>query len=153
MSWIDDPKKRVCAWQVRIPYSQDGQRRVWRKLVSLAAYGGTKESLRTVARLLRDEVMEKLGVHDPGLGIYHRQRSPRNASGVTGVRCGRYLVRGRPYEFWEARWKTREGKVGRKAFAVARYGARRAKELAIAARQEALRREAEKAVGIAATPR
>jgi AP2 domain len=141
LSWIDDPNKRVVGWLVRVPYTKEGKRVVWRKILSVARHGGTKEQVKIKALKLRDKMMRRLEVYDPGLGMFHRNRSKRNTSGVVGVRKSRYEKKGRrqAIEFWEARWKTADGEIGRKVFSIARYGSSRAKELAIQARAAALK--------------
>jgi hypothetical protein len=141
LSWVNDPSARVVGWRIRVPYTKEGKRVVWRKILSVARHGGTKEQLKIKAVKLRDEMMQRLEVYDPGLGMFHRNRSNRNTSGVVGVRKSRYEKKGRrqAIEFWEARWKTADGKIGRKVFSIARYGSGRAKELAILARAEALK--------------
>jgi AP2 domain len=147
LSWVNNPGARVVGWLIRVPYTKEGKRMVWRKVLSVARHGGTKERLKIKAVKLRDEMMQRLQVYDPGLGMFHRNRSNRNTSGVVGVRKSRYEKKGRrqAIEFWEARWKTADGKIGRKVFSIARYGSDCAKELAILARAEALKERGKEA--------
>jgi len=132
-------------WYIQVPFSRDGKRLVWRKSVSNASYGGTKSSLKQIALALRDEKMHELEVHDPGLGIYHRQKSHRNTSGFVGVRLSEEVRSGRTYLYWEARWRKPDLKIARKVFSISRYGFQRAKQLAVRAREKALRRRAKAA--------
>lgn len=127
-------------WYIQIPYSRNGERLTWRKLVSKARYGGTKRSLKTVALAIRDAKMDELQVYDPGLGIYHRKRSSRNTSGQVGIRLSEETRGGRVYFYWEARWREPDKRIARRVFSVLRYGSKRAQELAVTAREDALKR-------------
>ncbi len=139
MSWRADRRSTSEGWYIQIPFSRNGNRLVWRKLVSKHCYGGTKKSLKRIAIAMREEMMRKLGVHDPGLGIYHRQRSPRNASGLVGIRLTEEGKKGGGHFHWEARWRKADRKIARTAFSIARHGFDGAKRMAIAAREKGLR--------------
>lgn len=146
MTWREKPRERCDGWYIQIPYSREGQKVVWRKLVSKARYGGTKTSLKRIALAVRDRLMRKLRVHDPGLGIYQRKKSRRNTSGFVGVRLTEEGFKGSGYWHWEARWMRADGGVSRKTFSVTLYGSERAKRLAIAARENALKERGQAAM-------
>lgn len=65
---------------------------------------------------------------------------PRNvsSSGITGVTRIVTVVKGYEYEFWKATWTTKRGVKRSRQFSVNKYGERKSKKLAIAARREEL---------------
>lgn len=63
-----------------------------------------------------------------------------SASGIVGVTRITTQVKGYEYEFWKATWTIVKGKSQSKQFSIKKYGVRKAKWLAIAARKEALDR-------------
>jgi len=60
------------------------------------------------------------------------------ASGIPGVTRITTYSKGYEYEVWKASWTTRNGVRRSKQFSINKYGVRKAKWLAIEARQEAL---------------
>ncbi len=60
------------------------------------------------------------------------------ASGISGVTRITTRARGNEYEVWKANWTTRRGVRRSKQFSINKYGERKAKQLAIQARKEAL---------------
>jgi hypothetical protein len=70
---------------------------------------------------------------------YASLRKGNNKSGIVGVYRTTSVVKGHRYAFWVGSWTPWKGKKGMKSFAVGKYGEDGAKQLAIAARDEALR--------------
>lgn len=61
-----------------------------------------------------------------------------NDSGIAGVTRIVTKVKGGEYEFWKATWTDIKGKRTSQQFSVNKFGERKAKKMAIAARKEAL---------------
>ena len=103
-------------------------------------YGSKKQALAAAIRF-RDTVLKKQ--HLAAEGLWRRSLKRRtNVSGIVGV--GKYVRRHRKdgrlyvYHYWQAQWYA-DGKHHRRRFRIAKFGAKRAKELAIRARAAALR--------------
>ena len=70
---------------------------------------------------------------------YSNQRKSNNKSGIVGVYRTTSVTKGHRYAFWVASWSPWKKKKGMQSFAVGRYGEEGAKQMAIAARDEAIK--------------
>lgn len=123
-------------WQVKI--NRRGQRH--EPYFSDSVYGGKQQSL-TAAMKARDQLDRKC---PPYTRLERAQRiTQRTKSGVPGVRLltvQRRLGRNKQtYLFAIASWCPRPGVIKRRAFSVAKFGRRKAWQLAVAARQQGLK--------------
>ncbi len=109
LHWVEDPKSKLRGWKIRVPYFDHGRMKCRRKLVSESRYGGTKESLRTTAAGLRDQLIAELGSSPFGMGLFHRVKSSRNSTGYIGVYRIVKVERGEERIVWAARWVNCEG--------------------------------------------
>ena len=106
-------------------------------------YGGRSGALRAAIRFRDDQL---LALYPP---LLVRSRSPRNKTGIIGVTFENHRVGGRLHPRFVACWPSPDGRTVRRRFSQARYGARRAFELAEAARAagvEELERSARRAL-------
>ncbi len=143
LHWVEDPNLRVRGWKIRVPYFEEGQLKYRRKLVSEFRYGGTKESLRTIAARLRDKLIVEIGVSTFGIGLFHRGKSRRNTTGYIGVYRIVKVKKGEKGIVWAARWVNSDGKIVMRRFHATRHGEEQAKKLAIKARAEGTRQTAD----------
>ena len=110
------------------------------RLFSVGKLGASAER---AAIAERDAQMRRLGISGPK---HYREKFSRNTSGTVGVKRVRYINRqrynGTVYEYqrdiWVAEWWRRNGTLKRRTFSVNKYGAARAKALAIKARQKGI---------------
>ena len=134
---------RVRGWKIRVPYLDEGRLKYRRKWVSEFRYGGTKQSLRSVAIRLRDRLIGELGTSTFGVACFQRRKSSRNTSGHIGVSRNVQVRKGKIQITWAARWTDAQGKIVMRRFSVRRHGEERAKRLAILARAEGVQHTAE----------
>jgi hypothetical protein len=71
---------------------------------------------------------------------YANLQKGHNKSGIVGVYRTTGVTKGHRYAYWVGSWTPWKGKKGMKSFAVGKYGEEGAKQMAIAARDEALRK-------------
>lgn len=104
------------------------------KLFSDTSWGGARGALRA-ARAWRDAVVTEEAA---AARSAHRRtvRRKNTSSGIPGV--GRYVIRTTPV--WMAFWDDEDGRKRTKSFSVNAYGEDAARERAIAARRDALKR-------------
>ena len=143
LHWVTDPNLKLRGWKFRVPYFDEGRMKYRRMLVSKSRYGGTKESLRTIAARLRDQFIAELGSSTFGMGLFHRVKSSRNTTGYIGVYR---IVNGERREeeiVWAGRWVNSEGKIVMRRFHARRHGEEKAKKLAIRARAEGTKQTAD----------
>jgi AP2 domain. len=122
-----------CGYLVRVPGGTQ-------RLFSVGKLGASAER---AAIAERDAQMRRLGISGPK---HYREKFSRNTSGTVGVKRVRYISRQyykrRIYEYlreiWVAEW-WRDGKLNRRTFSINKYGTRRAKALAIQAREKGIR--------------
>jgi hypothetical protein len=136
LHWVEDPKLGVRGWKIRVPYFDKGSLKYRRKLVSEFRYGGTKESLRSIAIRLRDKLIAELGTSTFGVACFQRQKSRRNTSGHIGVHRYVLVRKGEMQVVWAARWVDAHGKIIMKRFFAKYRGEKEAKGLAIRSRAE-----------------
>ncbi|MEW6752822.1 MAG: AP2 domain-containing protein [Candidatus Latescibacterota bacterium] len=98
-----------------------------------ATYGGRRAAL-VAAQRYRDELLLCRVPPDTRIPRWP-PKNKRHTTGVLGVSRETYRVNGRAYQRYVATWPDPEHGTQRRRFAVRRYGRRRARELAIAARQ------------------
>jgi hypothetical protein len=134
---VDDERSRTHSCLVSVQRNK----KIYHKHFSDVVYGGKRKALQA-AKAWRDGIKER---HRP---LTKREfasiRRRNNRSGVPGV-CRYANVDWRNGQkhyrwHWVASWATQPGKSKQVKFAVAKYGEKRAFELACAARRRAVRR-------------
>lgn len=131
---IDHAPKRDHAWIAQVQVRE----KVTIRRFSDGRYGGKQRALKAALRF-RDTLLR--GAHDPDYWYWRRNRKRRNnTSGIVGV--GRYVSRDRgamERASWQAFWDGPDGRRHIRKFSVEHHGERRARELAIRARKDAMR--------------
>lgn len=132
---IDNERTRTHSWHVAIRTKNQAVTRHF----SDSVHGGKRKALKA-AIAFRDEMLAKLRNSD--YSAWLRRKRSNNTSGIVGV--ARYVnvtansEHPLEYPYWQAFWRDREGKRHTRTFSVLRYGERKARQLAINARQSAL---------------
>ncbi|HYD59585.1 MAG TPA: AP2 domain-containing protein [Noviherbaspirillum sp.] len=104
-----------------------------------SVHGGKRKALKA-AIAFRDEMLTKL--RDTEYASWLRRKRSNNTSGIVGV--ARYVNisqasgRRQEYPYWQAFWRDHEGRRHTRTFSVRMYGERKARKLAILARQAAV---------------
>jgi hypothetical protein len=133
ISRIDDQKKKTHGWYVRVFFKG----KMTSKFFSDARYGDAQTGLAEAVRY-RDELERKLGKPRSERTVV--KRSPRNQSGVIGVRrrTKRSGSKGRKggYEVYEVTWSPRPGQMKRTSVSIERYGEAEAFRLACEIRKQ-----------------
>ena len=136
ISRIDQPEKRTRGFFVRL--SREG--RIYNAFFADKTHGGKRRALQAA----QQHYQKLLREHRP---ISRRRRAQtlrrRGASGIIGVQ--EILIRRPGYQqkYWRAVWSPRRYLVRSRMFSTRKYGARKAKALAIRARKEGLRNMAD----------
>lgn len=125
-------------WEVRM----HRRRQKFSKFFSDRAYGGKRAGL-AAAREFRDRLDEKVRPVDRVSRM--KAVSSRNSSGVPGVRLRENVVVRNGWEYtymnWEASWTPKSGgRRVKRQFSILKYGDEKAFEMAVRARETALRR-------------
>lgn len=119
ISRIDDAKKKTHGWYVRVYFKG----KMHSKFFSDARFGDKDQGLQEAIKH-RDELERKLGKPRSERTVV--QVSPRNRSGVIGVRRRRKSSgkKGRPggYEVYEVTWSPGPGKMKRTSVSIEKYG-------------------------------
>ena len=119
ISRIDDTKKKTHGWYVRVYFKG----KMHSKFFSDARFGDKDQGLQEAIKY-RDELERKLGKPRSERTVV--QVSPRNRSGVIGVRRRRKSSgkKGRPggYEVYEVTWSPGPGKMKRTSVSIEKYG-------------------------------
>ena len=119
ISRIDDPKKKTHGWYVRVYFKG----KMHSKFFSDARFGDKDQGLQEAIKY-RNELETKLGKPRSERTVV--QVSPRNRSGVIGVRRRRKSSgrKGRPggYEVYEVTWSPGPGKMKRTSVSIEKYG-------------------------------
>lgn len=134
---IDHEASRTYAWRVTL----QRRNKIVIKPFSDAIYGGKRKALKA-AREYRDALLLQHSVFDHQIWVRTRLRK-NNTSGIPGV--ARYEVVAnhntkRRVTFWLASWVNENGASRKRKFYVSRYGEHQAKRLAIAEREQQLKR-------------
>jgi len=129
--------KLISGWEVRI---QRRRERV-QKFFCDSKFGGKRSALRA-AQGFRDTTEAKLKpmtVADRAL-----QPSARNHSGTVGVRRQHQVDRRGEfeyhYDYWVAQWTDGLGRRKTRSFSVGQFGEKKARQMAVAARQDGVKR-------------
>ena len=119
-------------WNFRLRFAG----RIESSFFSDRSYGGKKNAL-VVARMYRDARLKQLGPKDVMRRI--GRKSSRNSSGVVGVsRTAIMTTNGKKYICWSAQWPLLSGKHCIRRFSILKFGEKKARQLAIQARNEGL---------------
>ena len=133
---IDNAQKRTWAWLVQVQRNCE----IDIKMFSDGVYGGKRKAL-LAAIAFRDQLLAKESFYD--YQIWRRSILRRNnTSGIPGVARYEKIANpatGRRDIFWLASWVDEYGASRKRKFSVLRYGERKAKQLAIAAREQQLK--------------
>lgn len=130
-------RKRFAGWEVRLQRRGDKVQ----KFFNDRRFGGKRLALKA-AQLFRNELESKL----KPLSVADRAQSPsvRNQSGTVGVRRHHQVDHRGEYEYhyyyWVAQWTDGLGHRKTKSFSVEEHGEKKAKQLAIAARNNGVKR-------------
>ena len=120
-------------FQVRITR----QGRQWCKLFSDSVWGGQRKALKA-AREYREELLEDLSHLVPTRREICDKNRGRSSTRIAGVRLVRETdasaLKGY-YEYYLAEWCPEPGVRRKRQFSVLKYGKRKAKQLAVAARK------------------
>ena len=132
---IDQPEKRTHGFFVRV------QRRgkICSGFFTDLRYGGKAKAL-AAAELFRDELVKVAGpsaLNDRKAWAQIPRRP--GASKIVGVQKVVDRRTAKPQIYWRATWSPVPGVVQKKLFSVSKWGARKAKELAIKARRAGVR--------------
>lgn len=132
---IDQPSHRTHGFFVRL------QRRgkIHSAFFTDCSHGGRKQALAAAQRHYR-KLLAKLGLaKQTPRRRWAEIRRRKGSSSIVGVQ--RMVLRraGKVWIFWKATWSPEPYVVARKEFSVKRYGARKAKLLAIRARRAGVR--------------
>lgn len=131
---IDNDRTRTHSWHVTIRSRNQAVTRHF----SDSVHGGKRKALKA-AIAFRDEILAK--VRTPSYAAWLRRKRRNNTSGIVGV--ARYVNvsqthRQSEYPYWQAFWRDNNGKRHTRTYSVLKYGERKARQLAIEARQTAL---------------
>lgn len=129
---IDQPAKRNHGFFVRM----QRKGRVYSAFFADRSHGGRRWALVAAKWYLR-WLKRKLGPMDRKRWAQIKRRP--SASGIQGVLKTMVWREGAPYTFWQATWSPEPYVVKRKVFSVRKYGARKARQLAIRARRAGVR--------------
>lgn len=133
LSRIDQPLKKNHGWYVRIQH----ERARFEKYFPDKKRGGRSKALKA-AKQWRDEVLSKMPKRKQEAAARPKRKALR--SGVTGVTHVVSKVGDkRLYQYWQAAWENADGKRSTAKFSIGRYGKERALEMAIKARNKAVR--------------
>ena len=124
ISRIEQFEKTNFGYYVRL--KRDGKQ--YAKFFSDARYGGQQKALKA-AEEYYNELFAKMPLKSQA-----GRMSVRNKSGIVGVSRTTSTRKGYTYEYWQAWWGSGNDRKSAK-FSIKKYGARRAKQLAIQARQ------------------
>lgn len=132
---IDNERTRTHSWHVAIRCRGHAITRHF----SDSVYGGKRKALKA-AVAFRDATLKQF--RDAGYAVWLRRKRSPNTSGIAGV--ARYVNRSQTpdssaeYPYWQAFWRDLDSKRHTRTFSVLKYGERKARQLAIAARRTAM---------------
>lgn len=133
ISRIDEPNKKTHGWYVRVYFKG----LMYSKFFSDARYSNADQALAAAVDY-RDALERKLGKPRSERTVV--QRSPRNQSGVIGVRrrtkSSGKKGREAGYEVYEVTWSSASGQMHRTSVSIEKYGEAEAFRRAIEIRQQ-----------------
>jgi hypothetical protein len=132
ISRIDQPEKRTHGFFVRL--ARKGK--IYNAFFADKSHGGKTKALGAARKHYEDLVRKygKISRRD-----WAQMERRVTSSGIVGVRKTEIVRNRRRKTVWIASWSPRPYIVRRKLFSVEKYGARKARELAIKARQTGLK--------------
>jgi hypothetical protein len=132
ISRIDQPEKRTHGFFVRLVRN----RKVHNAFFADLKCGGKARALKAAQKHYR-KLLRKHGRMSRRAWAQIKRRT--SASGIVGVRKAALRRGRRKLWYWVATWSPRPGVVGRKMFSINKYGASKAKALAVQARNAGVR--------------
>jgi hypothetical protein len=133
ISRIDDAKKKTYGWYVRVFFNG----KMYSKFFSDARYGASEVGLAEAVQY-RDELEQKLGKPRSERTVV--QVSPRNQSGVIGVRrrmkSSGKKGRKEGYDVYEITWSPAPGQMKRTSVSIEKYGEEEAFRIACEIRKQ-----------------
>lgn len=132
ISRIDQEEKHNHGWFVRV--TRKGK-------TYSAFFTDKKHGGKTKALAAAREGLKKLRAKYPPMSRkeFAKVQRRRTKSGIVGVTRLTKNVKGKNYHFWQATWSPKPGVIEKKVFSISKYGAEKAKKLAIAARKKGVR--------------
>jgi AP2 domain len=125
ISPIEQPEKNNFGYYVRIKR----QGKQYAKFFTDREHGCKRKALQPAQQSYKELVKQM------PLEFQIGRKSVRNSSGYVGVSRTKSTRRGHTYKYWQAWWGSGEERRSVK-FSIKKYGSRKAKQLAIQARQE-----------------
>lgn len=134
---IDHDHSHTHSWYVTI----QRRGRIYHRHFTDSVYGGKRKAL-DAAKMYRDSRMAALRpLTRPDRCRIKKKNNRSGISGVTKIDTWEH-IRGRRYHrlYWVAQWPIGNGKAQKKKFSITRYGEQGARQRALRARQDALKR-------------
>lgn len=132
ISRIDQEEKHNHGWFVRV--TRKGK--TYSSFFTDKKHGGKTKALKAAR-----EGLKKLRAKYPPMSRkeFAKVQRRRTRSGIVGVTRLTKNVKGKNYHFWQATWSPEPGMIEKKVFSISKYGAEKAKKMAVAARQKGVR--------------
>lgn len=130
---IDQPEKKNHGYYVRITHRGETHQKYFPDKSS----GGKSKALK-LAKTYRDELLAKMPKQKQEAAARKKRKALK--SGVTGVtHVVSKVGETKQYQYWQAAWADENGKRRTAKFSISRYGKEKALEMAIKARNKAVR--------------
>ncbi len=130
---IDQPEKKNHGFYVRITHRGTTHQKYFPDKSS----GGKTKALK-LAKEYRDKLLEKMPKYKQEMAARKKRKALK--SGVTGVtHVVSKVGENKQYQYWQAAWADENGKRRTAKFSISRYGKEKALEMAVKARNKALR--------------
>ncbi len=130
---IDQPEKKNHGFYVRITHRGNTHQKYFPDKSS----GGKTKALK-LARAYRDELLAKMPKYKQEMAARKKRKALK--SGVVGVtHVVSKVGDDKEYQYWQAAWADENGKRRTAKFSISRYGKDKALDMAIKARNKALR--------------
>ena len=130
---IDQPEKKNHGFYVRITHRGNTHQKYFPDKSS----GGKSKALKLAKEYL-DKLLAKMPKYKQEMAARKKRKALK--SGVTGVtHVVSKVGDDKQYQYWQAAWADENGKRRTAKFSISRYGKEKALELAIKARNKALR--------------
>jgi hypothetical protein len=132
ISRIDQDEKHNHGWFVRV--TRKGK--TYSSFFTDKKHGGKTKALKAAR-----EGLKKLRAKYPPMSRkeFAKVQRRKTKSGIVGVTRLTKNVKGKNYHFWQATWSPTPGVIEKKVFSISKYGAEKAKKMAIAARKKGVR--------------